>query len=47
MPERHEAFAWVSRPGKNSLLSAYCPRMSAAKIFIVNRNQRASKTFSF
>jgi len=33
MPERHEAFAWAGRPGKTFLLSAYCLRVSAVKIF--------------
>jgi hypothetical protein len=44
MPERHEAFAWAGlsrrslqaksdRPGKKFLLSAYCLRVSAVKIF--------------
>jgi hypothetical protein len=32
-PERHEAFAWAGRSGKKFLLSAYCLRVSAVKIF--------------
>jgi hypothetical protein len=32
-PERHDVFSWTGRPEKKYLLSAYCLRVSAAKIF--------------